>query len=162
MWKSQLPNSYELGHFCVHSSLLNIYRPQRSWAKVIFSQASVCPGGVCLPQCMLGYTPPPGTTSPWDHNPPGTTHPPRPRPPWDQSPGTTPPRADPSPPGSRLQLTVNERPVRILPECILVGIIFLYQQNGRTANFSLFGIEGCVIIVKSLVKWTFHEGCVQC
>ena len=25
------------------------YRPQRSWAKVIFSQASVCPQGGCLP-----------------------------------------------------------------------------------------------------------------
>ena len=37
---------------------------------------------MCLPQCMLGYTPPP--------------------------------------PGSRLQHTVNERPVRILLECILV------------------------------------------
>ena len=39
----------------------NIYRPQRSWAKVIFSQASVCRQGGgegCLPQCMLGYTPP--------------------------------------------------------------------------------------------------------
>ena len=37
------------------------YRPQRSWAKVIFSQVcvknSVHRGGGCLPQCMLGYTP---------------------------------------------------------------------------------------------------------
>ena len=41
------------------------YRPQRKWAKVIFSQAcvknSVHRGGGCLPQCMLGYTPPPGS-----------------------------------------------------------------------------------------------------
>ena len=43
----------------------------------------------CLPQCMLGYTPPP--------------------------------------PGSRLQHTVNERPVRILLECILV-FFFLRQM----------------------------------
>ena len=53
----------------------NIYRPQRSWAKVIFSQASVCRQGGgegCLPQCMLGYTPPP------DQTPPGSRHPPPP------------------------------------------------------------------------------------
>ena len=32
---------------CSHLCLSNhIYRPQRSWAKVIFSQASVCPRGV--------------------------------------------------------------------------------------------------------------------
>ena len=28
----------------------NFYRPQRSWAKVISSQASVCPGGVVCPE----------------------------------------------------------------------------------------------------------------
>ena len=69
---------------------LSYYRPQRSWAKVIFSQACVknsVHSGECLPRCMLGYTNPPGP--------------------------------DP-PPGSRLQHTVNERPVRILLECILV------------------------------------------
>ena len=38
----------------------SFYRPQRSWGKVIFSQASVIlfTGGG-LPQCMLGYHPPP-------------------------------------------------------------------------------------------------------
>ena len=42
------------------------YRPQRSWAKVIFSQACVCPQGgrgVCLGAC-------------WDTYPPGSRHPP--------------------------------------------------------------------------------------
>ena len=50
------------------------YRPQRSWAKVMFLQAPVIlsTGGGGLPQCMLGY-----------HHPPGSRHPP-------------PPRADPS------------------------------------------------------------------
>ena len=36
------------------------YRPQRSWGKVIFSQASVILFTGSLPQCMLGYPIPPG------------------------------------------------------------------------------------------------------
>ena len=154
---------------------IHFYRPQRSWAKVIFSQAcvknSVHGGG--LPQCMLGYTPPDqtprdqapcplGADTPPDQAPPRSRHPP-PRPgthPQTRPPGSrhppdqahtplgadtppdqaTPPEADtplqtrhPSqeqtppgpgtpPPGSRRQHTVNERPVRILLECILVTI----------------------------------------
>ena len=57
------------------------YRPQRSWGKVIFSQACVIlfTGGD-LPQCMLGYHTPPGpgtpqTRHPPDHTPPQTMHP---------------------------------------------------------------------------------------
>ena len=45
----------------IHCSHINfliiyIYRPQRSWAKVMFSQVCVCKQGGegCLPQCMLG------------------------------------------------------------------------------------------------------------
>ena len=48
------------------------YRPQRSWGKVMFLQASVIllTGGGCLPQCMLGYIPP------GSRHPPGAdTHP---------------------------------------------------------------------------------------
>ena len=80
----------------------NFYRPQRSWAKVIFSQACVCPqGGVCLSAC---WDIPPGTSPPEEQTPPdqshptGTDPPPQTRPPreqalpWDQ----TPPGADPS------------------------------------------------------------------
>ena len=83
----------------------------------------------CLPQYMLGYTPrtrysPPAA----DPAGPGR-HPPGPgRPP---GPGTSPPCPGPGrpprtrhPPGSRLQHTVNERPVRILLECILVIKVF--------------------------------------
>ena len=50
------------------------YRPQRSWGKVMFSQASVIlfTGG-CLPQCMLGYAPqeqtPPGADTPCSRHP---------------------------------------------------------------------------------------------
>ena len=56
------------------------YRPQRSWAKVIFSQTcvknSVHTGGVwgCLPQCMLGYTPRPAGRPPLEQTPPRTKH----------------------------------------------------------------------------------------
>ena len=64
------------------------YRPQRSWAKVMFLQASVIllTWG-CLPQCMLGYPTrsrhPPEQT-PWEETPP-----------LEQTPREqTPPRAD--------------------------------------------------------------------
>ena len=91
-------------------SNLSNYRSQRSWAKVIFSQAcvknSVHGGGVCLSAC---WDPPrPGT--PWEQQqtPPQTRHPPRTRPPQTRHtpqpcnpgirhpPGTRPPR-----PGTR-------------------------------------------------------------
>ena len=85
----------------VVNTLEHFYRPQRSWAKVIFLQASVCPQGEgegCLPQCMLGYPPP------WDTDPPGPgthpqeqTHPPHQAPPLGADPpgpGTPPREAD--------------------------------------------------------------------
>ena len=59
----------------------NFYRPQRSWAKVIFLQACVCPQGGGLPQCMLVCKPPPLGADPPGTRPPGT----RP-PPWEQTP----------------------------------------------------------------------------
>ena len=80
-------------------------------------------------------TPPPEQTPPQQGEPlpPGTRQSPRTRqtrPPWSRHPrpprsgrppGADPPdQADPPPPGSRLKHTVNERPVRILLECILV------------------------------------------
>ena len=98
-----------------------IYRPQRSWAKVMFLQASVIlsTGGSAS---VHGGIPPREQTPPQIRPPREQTHPPpvadttprarlpRTRPPPDQAP----------PPGSRLQHTVNERPVRILLECNLV------------------------------------------
>ena len=137
--------------FCV--LIIYFYRPQRSWAKVIFLQASVCPqGGGCLPQCMLGYPAGPGTFPPGGrppqtrHTPPGG-RPPRTRhtplggrPPWPGTPPPSPPggrtprtrHINPSqtrhtPLGSRLQHTVNKRLVRILLECILVSNKFVVQ-----------------------------------
>ena len=69
------------------------YRPQRSWAKVMFLQASVIllTGG-CLSQCMLGYTPPPRADSM-----PRSRHPPKQTPPWSRAPQEQPPGADTPP-----------------------------------------------------------------
>ena len=51
------------------SNTVYYYRPQRSWGKVIFSQASMILFMGGLPQCMLGYHPPgPG------RHPPGAEH----------------------------------------------------------------------------------------
>ena len=52
------------------------YRPQRSWGKVIFSQASVIlfTGEGGLPQCMLGYHPPDQTPPPHQAHPHGAEH----------------------------------------------------------------------------------------
>ena len=78
------------------SNLLVInYRPQRSWAKVIFSQAcvknSVHGGGVCLSACW---------DTPQEHTPPRTRHTPREQTPRERTaPGVDPP--DQAPPGSR-------------------------------------------------------------
>ena len=134
-------------YFVDHS----FYRPQRSWAKVMLLQASVILSmGGCLPQCMLGcHTPPKQThiplgaeTPPPEQTPPrADTHPleqtppppgadtpradtPLSRHPLEQTP--PPPRADippeqTHPPRNRLRHMVNERPVRILLECILVS-----------------------------------------
>ena len=103
-------------------------------AKVMFLQVCVCPqGGGCLPQCMLGYHPPDQADPPGPGRPPRTRQNPLDqgdptgpgRPPQDQAdpppPGPgRPPGTRQTPPGSRLQHTVYERPVRILLECILV------------------------------------------
>ena len=113
---------------CVHP---NIYRPQRSCGQGnIFTPVchSVHRGeGVCLSACWDTTPPPPGA-DPWEQTPPRTDHPPRPdtppeqnpHPPGADPPDQTPPRSRHPPPGSRLQHTVYERPVRILLECILV------------------------------------------
>ena len=71
-------------------------------AKVMFLLMSVILFTGGLPQCMLGY---PREADP----PPGSRHPPG---------AGTPPGSRPSPP----RHTVNERPVRILLECILVCV----------------------------------------
>ena len=65
------------------------YRPQRSWAKVMFLQVCVIlfTRGGCLPQCMLGYHPhPQGADTPWSRHPPGADTPPEQKLPREQPP----------------------------------------------------------------------------
>ena len=134
--------------------LVTSYRPQGSWAKVIFSQVcvknSVHRGGRVSASVHAGihHQPPSGADPPKTRHPlgadppgsrpleqtpreqthtPGTSHPPGTRPPTRHPPGADPPEQTPPsrsrhhhPCRSRLQHTVNERPVRILLECILV------------------------------------------
>ena len=104
----------------------------------MFLQASVILStGGDLPQCMLEYHnhPPPRADPPRSrplgsrHPPeqitsPGSRHPPRPDPPRSRHP----PGAD-TPLGSRCQHTVNEWPVHILLECILVLAIFTARKR---------------------------------
>ena len=122
----------------------HINRPQRSWAKVIFSQAcvknSVHRGRRVSASVHAGIHPPGIRQTPLGadttplrtrQTPPEQADPPGPgRPPI---PGRHPPGADtippqtrqtPLPPGSRHQHTVYEWPVRILLECILVSSCF--------------------------------------
>ena len=109
---------------------------QRSWAKVIFSQASVCPqGGGVSASVHAGIPPagsrhPPGPDTPprpaiplRPHPPQEQTVPPRTRHPHPQPQGQTPPQSR-HPPGNRLQHMVYEQPVCILLECILVCFVF--------------------------------------
>ena len=77
--------------FCANKSdNYSYYRPQRSWTKVMFLQASVILStGGCLPQCMLGCHPPleqthhprsrhpPGAYTPREHTPPPEQTPPQ-------------------------------------------------------------------------------------
>ena len=115
---------------------------------------SVHRGGVCLSACWdttplgadtpqsrhpLGAdTPPradtpPEQTPPWEQTPHWSRHPPRSRHLPEQTPlGVDiphPPQADTPPPRSRLRHTVNEWPVRILLECILVTVKLLPFKN---------------------------------
>ena len=114
-------------------------------AKVIFLHLSVIHsvhrGGVCLSACWdttpqsrppqsrhpLGADTPWGADTPPEQTPQEQTPPLGADTPWEQTPSwkQTPPRTDTpqgadTPPGSKLRHTVNERPVRILLECILV------------------------------------------
>ena len=131
--------------------MISNYRSQRSWAKVIFSQAprdQADPPGPGRPPLDQADPPGPGRPprtrqtppSPPDQaddpprpdrppqtrqTPPDQTDPPRPgRPPWTRQ--TPPDQADTPHPTPRLQHMVYERPVRILLECILVRITMVF------------------------------------
>ena len=82
------------------------YRPQRSWAKVMFLQASVILSTGGSPAGRTHPPPPVGEPLPPGGEPPGKEIPLGGEPPQEEEP---PPRD-----------TVNKQPVRILLECILV------------------------------------------
>ena len=109
---------------CILTQLHYYYRPQRSCGQgYVFTRVcdSVHRGG-CLPQCMLGY--PPGADTPQSRHPPRADTPPEQTPPQSRHPQEQTPPIPLTPPGSRLWHMVNEQPVRILLECILVYIYF--------------------------------------
>ena len=102
------------------------YRPQRScgqgniFTPVCHSVHRGVSASVTTPprETPREQTPPPGADTPQERTPPRSRHPPgadtpQKHPPWEAT-----------PPGSRLRHTVNERPVRILLECILVPVLF--------------------------------------
>ena len=74
------------------------------------------PLGPDIPQSRPPRADPPEQTPPGEDTPQQSRHPLEQTPLQEQ----TPPEADTPPPGSRLRHTVNEWPVRILLECILV------------------------------------------
>ena len=96
---------------------VNFYRPQRSCGRgYVFTGVchSVNGGGVSA-SVHAGIPHP----SPWEQTPPQS------RPPREQT-----------PPGSRLRHTLNEWPVRILLECILVTNIYtLIKVSVRLTDF---------------------------
>ena len=126
-------------------SSMDIYRPQRSCGQGnVFTGVchSLCSQGegVCLSACwdttsppgpgrhpLRSDTPPGPGRHPWDQADPPWDQADTPlepgRPPWIRHPpyqADTPADQAGNPPGSRLQHTVYEQPVRILLECILV------------------------------------------
>ena len=80
---------------------IHFYRPQRSWGKVMFLQASVIlstGGGVCLSACWDTPPPradPPGAGTPQELAPPGADPPQSKQTP----PGADPPKSRHTPPG---------------------------------------------------------------
>ena len=118
-------------HYCwVHGTVIIFTGGNEVVAKVMFLQASVIlsTGGVSA-SVHVGI---PHTPTSLEQTPPGSRHPPQeqippPPSPRADTPGSRPPPgADTTPPPrTRLRHTVNERPVRILLECILVNVTCL-------------------------------------
>ena len=127
----------------------NFYRPQRSCGQGnVFTRVCVIlfTGGSASVHAGIPSTPPhlpppeggppeadtsPGSRhTPREADPPGSRHPP----------GSRPPKKQTLPPGSRPppRHTVNERPVRILLECILFSLMFVIFS----LIFSPHGVNG--------------------
>ena len=115
----------------------------------MFLQASVIlltwGGGVCLSACP-GYTPSPRADTP------RSRHLPRADTPQEQTPPKSrhPPRSRYLPTISRLRHTVNERPVRILLECILVMCMvkIISYRNLSVQAYKLLTISEKVCLIE--------------
>ena len=115
------------GHVCVDEWFQNLlarthYRPQRSCGQgYVFTCVcdSVHRGVVCLSACWDTTPPPRRRHPPPKKPPPGRRHPT-----WKEA-----PPQNEAPEGGTPQHTVNERPVRILLECILVLTCFWTNAN---------------------------------
>ena len=121
------------------------YRPQRSCGQgYVFTR--VCDsvnrgGGVCLSACWDTTPSPLEQTHPREQTPPPQSR--------------YPPKQTPPPPRSRHRHTVNERPVRILLECILVGIV-ICKQLFLITIFDVWRLQN-FIRVKHLWVMKFHK-----
>ena len=103
----------------------------------------------------------PRRTPPDQGEPPGTKeNPPRTRtkenPPTKESP-PTPPGPRRTPPGRRLQHTVNERPVRILLECILVLYKTGYQNGSLLVVFSRIALPSESVDIRKCSQETHRS-----
>ena len=97
----------------------------------IFTSVCLSTGGrgVCLSACW-------DTHPPWEQTPSPEQTPLGADPPGADTPQEQPPPPEQAPPGSRLQHMVNERPVRILLECILVWQIVCRKLCGNERNWT--------------------------
>ena len=113
----------------------SFYRPQRSWGKVMFLQASVIllTGGGVSASVHAGIPPgadtPLGADTPWEQTlqeqtPPGSRHPP----------GADTPQSRHTPLHSILGDTVNARPMRIPLECNLVYFVVRFTTGFKTIH----------------------------
>ena len=104
----------------------------------------------------------PGADTPWSRHtlqsrPPRSRHPPEQTPPRSRHPPEqTPPRVD-TPLGSRLWHTVNEWPVHILLECILVWSIF--EMANFFSKWNSVSLD--IFIFKSTWKSYFNKNAFQ-
>ena len=124
-------------------------------AKVMFLHVSV----ILLTGGSPGRENPPGPGRPPPRpgrpSPPDQADPPRTRqaPPQDQAdPPPRPPDQADTPPRTRHQHTVNERPVRILLECILVSFLFFLKKFFLFFFFVFFFALPCVTLYCQLCQ----------
>ena len=111
-------------------------------AKVMFLQASVCPqGGGCLPQCMVGYTPPrsrhptPRSRHSWEQTPPWSRHPPEQTLPEADTPPETATAADGTHPTGMHSCLLMMRFSYSNKETLLTNNCTLNRKNRKLTEF---------------------------